>query len=100
MAQVGEPDRSLVAAARGAQYVRRAVQRQHLIQRRLKGDQVGADEPLARRIELLTRQAETRTHRRVGVVTRALGVGHRGQEQIQRQFHAGGITTLSDRCRH
>ena len=70
-----------------------------LIQRRLKGDQVGADQRLARRHELLTRDAETRTHRRVGVVAQALGVGPRDQEQTggdRREFSTRDIEYVRD----
>ena len=61
------------------------IQRQHLIQRRLEGDQAGTHQPGACRAHLYLGPPEQPGNGAVAIEAQSLGIGHRDQEQIQRQ---------------
>lgn len=57
---------------------------QHLVERRLIGDEIEFDELLSRRAELCAAQVQSLHQRATAVVAQALRIGYRDQEQIQR----------------
>jgi hypothetical protein len=59
-------------------------QAEHLVERRVKRDQVELDERSPRPRQLLGGQPQAPRQRRIGVVAQAMNVGDAEQEQIQR----------------
>src|SRR6266853_3077514 len=64
---------------------RRSIQRQHLIERLLVGDQFRLNQLQASRRQLCCLQAQAPTDGSVGVIAQALNVSHRDQEQVKSQ---------------
>ena len=60
------------------------VERQHLVEQGLEGDEIGADEGVAGVVELVPVEWQARGERGVGVVAQAARIGDGDEEQIQR----------------
>ena len=67
------------------------VEGEHLVQRGLEGDEVGADEGLAGIEERTPVQGQARGERGVGVVAQAPRVGDGDEEQVQRPSLDGTV---------
>ena len=70
------------------------VQRQHLVQGLLVGDQLRGDEFLAGAQQSRSIQRQQPRDGRIRVIAQALGIGHGDEEQVQRQ----GLRRTTRRC--